>query len=533
MSVLNIFMTLWFLLVADASSQSNVSDVTRTPDRRVSGGFKPPTVFKNLNLARNVDLEKSYVRESITVEVQNIDEKKESQDEYYLPFAADAEGTLGSFEVRNKDNPDAEPFDTELVEIRNPSTNLYTHFYVARLPEPLKPKSKITLSISFTVSGSLVPLPATVGQSDRQFLKYSLSAFAPSAYDTEKQRTRLKLPTADIPDYDKVSLPSENFKGVGSQNDEDPVKMGSQMTYGPFDDVPALAYEPVSVRYEFNKPLPHVSSLERDLEVSHWGGNLATEERYHSLSNRAAGLKDHFNRVAWAQAQYLGAASHAMRNLNIPLRAGAANPYFIDDIGNVSTSKFRPSANPKKTAMLELKPRFPLFGDWNYKFKIGWDRDLDTVVRRAPPGDGSSSDKYIMKVPFLEGPKTQEGVSYGSVTLSILLPEGAKLLSFDSPIPVRSSQSSYHTFFDTIGRTRLTLRAENLVDDLAAPAIATANSRQSDLYIEYEYSLSSHFRKPLVILSGILSVFVLAWAVSKVDTRIGGVKVVDEVKKTN
>ena len=416
---------------------------------------------------------------------------------------------------------------------RDPSTNSYTHFYVIRLPEPLKHKSKITLGISFTVAGSLVPLPATIGQSDRQFLKYSLSAFLPSAYATETERTRLKLATADIPEYDKISLPSENFKGVASQNGEDPAKMGSQLTYGPFENVPAFAYEPVSVRYEFNKPVPHVSSLERDLEVSHWGGNLATEERYHSLSNRAAGLKDHFNRVAWAQSQYIGAASHAMRGLNIPLRAGAANAYFIDDIGNVSTSKFRPSANPKKIAMLELKPRFPLFGGWNYKFKIGWDRDMDSVVRRAPPGEGSSSDKYIMKVPFLEGPKVPEGVSYGSVTLSVLLPEGAKLLSYDSPIPVRSSQSLHRSFFDTIGRTRLTLRAENLVDDLAAPAIATANSRQSDLYIEYEYSSSAHFRKPLVILSGILSVFVLAWAVSKVDTRIGDVKGVDEAKKTN
>ena len=118
MSVFNIFTILCSLLVADASSQSNASDAARIPHRSVSGEFTPPAVFKNLNVARNIDLEKSYVRQSITVEVQNVDEKKESQDEYYLPFAADVEGRMGTFDVRNKDNPDAEPLETESVAIR-------------------------------------------------------------------------------------------------------------------------------------------------------------------------------------------------------------------------------------------------------------------------------------------------------------------------------------------------------------------------------------------------------------------------------
>ena len=69
--------------------------------------------------------------------------------------------------------------------------------------------------------------------------------------------------------------------------------------------------------------------------------------------------------------------------------------------------------------MLELKPRYPIFGGWSFPFRIGWDADLKDFVR-ATGGEG-----YVLKVPFLEGPKMGEGVSYEKVTLRVILPEGA------------------------------------------------------------------------------------------------------------
>jgi oligosaccharyltransferase complex subunit alpha (ribophorin I) len=172
----------------------------------------------------------------------------------------------------------------------------------------------------------------------------------------------------------------------------------------------------ISFRYEFTKPLIHATKLERDIEVSHWGGNLATEERYW-LGNRAATLKDHFSRVKWQMTQYSSPPTTALKELRFPLGIGSIDPYFTDDIGNVSTSRFRSNS---REALLELKPRYPVFGGWKYSFRIGWNAGLQGSLRKLKTGDG-----YVLKVPFLEGPRMSEGVEYEKVEVKVILPEGA------------------------------------------------------------------------------------------------------------
>ena len=76
--------------------------------------FKPPEVFKNVNLVRNINLEKSFVRETVNVVVENTDSK--SQNQYYFPFSANTIGNVGGFEVRDKKEPSKPPFPSEVVE---------------------------------------------------------------------------------------------------------------------------------------------------------------------------------------------------------------------------------------------------------------------------------------------------------------------------------------------------------------------------------------------------------------------------------
>lgn len=220
----------------------------------------------------------------------------------------------------------------------------------------------------------------------------------------------------------------------------------------------------MSVRYEFTKPILTCSLLERDLEVSHWGGNLATEERYW-LRNDAADLTDNFDRVSWTMKTYQGLPTAAVRDLRVLLSPGSVDPYFIDDIGNVSTSRFRPNQNHE--AYLELKPRYPVFGGWKYSFKIGWNNDLSTFLRRL------AGDSYVLKVPFLEGPKMAEGIQYERIDTRITLPEGASNVQFElvggtgMPIPglIDSEIDLHKTFMDTLGRTVLKLSATNVADE--------------------------------------------------------------------
>ena len=104
--------------------------------------------------------------------------------------------------------------------------------------------------------------------------------------------------------------------------------------------------------------------------------------------------------------------------MRFPLTIGSMDPYFVDEIGNVSTSRFRSNI---REANLELKPRYPMFGGWNYSFKVGWNNDLKGFVRRTK----GASDQYVLKVPFFEGPKQAEGVEYERVVTRVILPEGA------------------------------------------------------------------------------------------------------------
>lgn len=286
-----------------------------------------------------------------------------------------------------------------------------TEFYKITLPSPLAPKEQLTLSVSYVVLSALHPQPALIEQNDKQYVRFPFSAYAPTAYTTLKQKTKMKLPTTDVPDY--TTIPKEL---IVDGEKEGPEKQGSTFIYGPFGQVEAGVVQEASVRYEFTKPLTHATLLERDVEVSHWGGNVATEER-HWLTNRAANLKHQFSRVEHQKSAYFNPPSSALKEMRFPLVPGSVDPYFVDDIGNVSTSRFRSNA---REANLEIKPRYPMFGGWSYNFKVGWNGELKSFLHKTGKGDG-----YILKVPFLEGPKQVEGIAYERVVVRVILPEGA------------------------------------------------------------------------------------------------------------
>ncbi|KAG5996097.1 hypothetical protein E4U54_002658, partial [Claviceps lovelessii] len=381
---------------------------TAASKQTLSGQFKPPQVFKNANLVHIISLEKNYVKEQLNVVVENV--SKEPQSEYYLPFTSEQLARVGGFEVKDRKDGSVGNFISEPAEYDPKSASLIwlsdTQYFRITLPSPLQAGGQQTLGISFYYLKAYTPLPASIAQDEKQFLVHDFSIYAPSAYVTEKQKTEVKAASSSIPDYTKIT----------EGNKEMPEKQGAKLIYGPFGKKPAGATSPAQVRFEFTKPVIHVSALERDIEVSHWGGNVAFEERY-ALHNHGANLSVPFNRVKYSQSVYSNPATMALREIRVPLRVGSVDPYFTDVIGNVSTSRFRKN---KREALLELKPRYPIYGGWNYPFTIGWNSDAANLVRKKTTGG------YVLKVPFIEGPKQAEGIEYGQVNIRVLLPEGAR-----------------------------------------------------------------------------------------------------------
>jgi oligosaccharyltransferase complex subunit alpha (ribophorin I) len=76
--------------------------------------FKPPQVFKNVNLVRTTNLDKEYPREVINVIIENIDKKPQSK--YYLPFESSLIARVGGLEVKDKKAAGKQPFKVEVVE---------------------------------------------------------------------------------------------------------------------------------------------------------------------------------------------------------------------------------------------------------------------------------------------------------------------------------------------------------------------------------------------------------------------------------
>lgn len=290
------------------------------------------------------------------------------------------------------------------------STNAY---YRITFTKPLPPSETYTLQITTILTSILSPVPAEITQSEPQFLQYTGPRYIQSAYPTEKQKTKFRLPTVEVASFTKFpNLPDGTV---------DPQKNGNSLTYGPYSAPPSKsektdpAANTIILRYDYTLPVIHVRKLERDLEISHWGANLATEERY-SMTNGGAKLKDNFSRVQWTPTAYSKRPTPAIKSLTYHLHAGTTDVYYTDEVGNVTTSKFRSN---ERRAHLELKPRFPLMGGWNSTFTIGWNNDLANYLKKKVSG----GEDYILKVPFMQGPT--DSVTYDDFQLRVILPEGA------------------------------------------------------------------------------------------------------------
>jgi oligosaccharyltransferase complex subunit alpha (ribophorin I) len=101
--------TLSLTALADVNNSKPLSSKQILPST-----FTPPQVFENVNLVRNVNLEKGYPREMINVVIRNVDKKP--QTDYYIPFEADLIKRVGGLEVRDRKNAGRPPFKVEVTE---------------------------------------------------------------------------------------------------------------------------------------------------------------------------------------------------------------------------------------------------------------------------------------------------------------------------------------------------------------------------------------------------------------------------------
>ena len=126
----------------------------------------------------------------------------------------------------------------------------------------------------------------------------------------------------------------------------------------------------------------------------------------------------------------------------------------MDATGNVSTSNLK--ASPKAAGAprrLDIRPRYPVLGGWNYTFTVGWNERMSkSGIARFNP---AKPWRTRIAVPFLISPKT---ASIESATLTISLPEGAQDIKVFLPFKVDNVHTSRHpSYLDTVGRPTISI----------------------------------------------------------------------------
>ncbi|CAL1355272.1 unnamed protein product [Linum trigynum] len=351
-------------------------------------------------------------------------------------------------------------------------------FYTMLLPKPLANGDSVTLDVLAAFTHSLRPFPEKITQADIQLVVFQDTAHYLSPYPVKVQSLTVKLPDARIESYTKL----ENTKGLGSE-----------IKYGPYENLPPFSYSPVAIHFEANQAFAVAQELVREIEISHWGNVQVTE--HYDIVHGGAMSKGEFSRLDYQSKPQIRGAS-AFKHLVAKLPPRAHSIYYRDAIGNISTSHVR--GDSKKTEIL-IEPRYPLFGGWKTAFTIGYGLPLQDFVFE-------SEGKRFLNFSF--GSPMHDLVT-DSITLKVVLPEGSKYLSVSTPFVVQQEEEIKMSHLDIFGRPVVVLKKANVVPE-----------HNQFFQVYYQFNALAMLMEPFMLITGIFFLFVTCIVYVHVDLSI-------------
>ncbi|EYU41179.1 hypothetical protein ABFS82_03G006000 [Erythranthe guttata] len=441
-----------------------------------STGFSDLVVSK---LDRQIDLSSPVVRTTISLKIEN--NGANSVSEILLPFPehqaknfAFLSAKISEGKGKTKDSSDSIPVAIATPEGMPPAMTWYS----VSLPKELVKGGSLTLEVKAVFTNILRPFPEKVTQADVQLVAFQESAHFLSPYRVKFQSLAIKLPEPKIESYTKL----ENTKFSGSE-----------LKYGPYENLPPFSYSTVVVHYAINKPFAVAQELVREIEISHWGNVQITE--HYNLVHAGAELTGEFSRLDYQARPHVRGAS-ALRNLVAKLPARAHSIYYRDEIGNISTSNVW--SDSAKT-LLEIEPRYPMFGGWKTAFTIGYGLPLRDFLFQ-------SEGKRFLNITF---GCPMSDVVIENLTVKVVLPEGSKEFTASVPFPVKQSQEIKFSHLDIIGRPVIVLEKTNAVPE-----------HNQHFQVYYKFSNLSLLSEPSMLIFGFFLFFVACVVYTHADFTI-------------
>lgn len=358
----------------------------------------------------------------------------------------------------------------------------------------LTPGKTLQFEVEFILFNLQKPYPAEITQTERQNVLFKGNHYYYSLYATKTQTTTVNLAS------DKV----ESFSQL-----KPTTKSDSTITYGPYENVKPFEQSELSIHFENNSPFLVVTNLIRTIEVSHWG-NIAVEETV-DLYHYGAALKGPFSRFDYMR-RIGGAAS--VKSFKTLLPPSAADVYYRDEIGNISTSNLRTPSKLSKTIEpldFELRPRFPLFGGWRTHYTIGYNLPIYQYLF-------NKGSDYVLKMRLLDHIYDDQFVE--NAVVRIILPEHTSDIKCKTPYGVEKRPDSLHyTYLDVTGRPVIEVRKINTVD-----------SHIQDFEISYKFNKLLIVIEPLIVVGFFFALFLVVIVIVRIDFSLSS-KPVEHAKK--
>lgn len=351
-------------------------------------------------------------------------------------------------------------------------------FWRIKLPSGLENGKTVSVEVETVFSHALTPFPREITQAEKQFVVFTGNLYLFSPYKVTKQSTTVTTASSKIESYTKVKPFSQTETTIN---------------YGPYEDKEAFSEVELKVHSENNTPFLTITSLERIIEVSHWG-NIAVEEHI-EVRHTGALLKGPFSRYDYQRSQDTGASVKSFKTV---LPTSARDVYYRDEIGNISTSALRESED---MVDIELRPRFPLYGGWKTKYYIGYNVPSYQYLFN----DG---DRYALKMRFVD--HVFDNLVIDQMTFKIILPEGASHMHLSTPYDIEKGENTLHyTYLDTMGRPVIVAYKNNMVEQ-----------HIQDFELHYNFQKIMLLQEPVLVVLAFYLLFVLVIIYVRLDFSI-------------
>ncbi|MBW0527606.1 hypothetical protein O181_067321 [Austropuccinia psidii MF-1] len=489
--------------------------VLKAPEFKLSAGSKPS--YQVTRLTRNIDAAGAITRETSVMWIKRLGGKTQ---DWILPIEHQRASKISFMEVVKGQGDAAESSEAKrlAIALKGIDSETKTHFYQIDWPESADEETAVTIKFHFINLTKPKPTELRQTEGNKQGMYWEgdllggLGAIPGIFSETAELKVQVKCPTSRVLE----KLPPSGFhvqQASGANiviftNKLSAPELLNERQYGY-----VLFYQP--------HPVMVIRNLTRLVEVSHWGNNVAIEDQIY-LENRGPKLRGAFSR--WVHQSSLhtrapGATSHILTGLTLELPQGVSSPYYIDTIGNVSTSRFRPSTPPEllnpqkqskfkkykeaKFSKLELSPRYPIAGGWNYSFVIGYNLEAGRLLKKT------AKDEYVLKIPFFTN-AVDVPIELG--TLRVRLPEGSSQVKVFAPFPTTETQTDLidKTYLDTTGRPTVFIKK-----------LACTEKHAGDVYITYTRSPMRGLQKPMAISGWMMLLFMLTAGLRRFQWKIG------------